>query len=202
MRRRSLALLMIPALFASACTTGGARRGPVEVIRYNLGTPIATGSFAIDRDAARGATGLSSDYEMVVGAVGDELSRLGFTRVADGAPSIYLVEVSVSRAQVGETRTGPRFGIGLGGGTGGFRGGGVGGGVSTAFGGSTRAVIGNDLTVKIRRRTDQTVVWEGNARTSGTAPASADDAAFEAGRVANALFRDFPGQSGFTTTVP
>ncbi|PCD04267.1 hypothetical protein COC42_08255 [Sphingomonas spermidinifaciens] len=201
MRRRSLVLLLLPALFASACTTGGVRRGPVEVIRYNLGTPIAPGSFAFDRQATRGNATMASDYGMVTGAVGDELGRLGFTRVPDGAASLYLVEVSVNRSQVGTTRVGPRFGIGLGGVSGGM-GGGVGGGVSTALGGSTRALIGNEVTVKIRRRTDQSVVWEGNARTSGTAPASADDAAAEAGRVASALFRDFPGQSGFTTTVP
>ncbi|WP_315762493.1 DUF4136 domain-containing protein [Sphingomonas sp. Y38-1Y] len=201
MRVRSLVLLALPAFFASACTTGGVRTGPVEVIRYHLGTPIAPGTFLVDRNAGRGTASLSSDYDMIVDAVSAELSRMGYTRVPEGAGSLYTLEVSVDRGQVGTTRVGPRFGIGLGGVSGGM-GGGVGGGVSTELGGSTRALIGSDVTVKIRRRTDQTVVWEGNARTSGTAPASADAAANQAGRLANALFRDFPGQSGFTTTVP
>lgn len=201
MRIRSLALLMAPGLLVSACATGGVRTGPVEVIRYHLGTPIAPGSFAVDRNAGRGTGTLSSDYDMIVDAVAAEMGRLGYTRVPEGAASLYTLEVGVDRAQVGTTRVGPRFGIGLGGVSGGM-GGGVGGGVSTELGGSTRALIGSEVTAKIRRRTDQTVVWEGSARTSGTAPASADAAAVQAGRLAAALFRDFPGQSGFTTTVP
>lgn len=200
MRIASIAVLAATATLASACTTGGARTGPVEVIRYNLGTPIAPGTFMVDRNAAGPGT-LSSDYGMQVDAVADQLTQLGYTRVPQGAGSLYLLEVTMDRQQVGTTRVGPRFGIGLGGVSGGM-GGGVGGGVSTQLGGSTRALIGNELTVKLRRRTDQTVLWEGNARTAGTAPADARAAEVQAGRLADALFRDFPGQSGFTTTVP
>jgi hypothetical protein len=201
MRVRSLALIAAGAVLASACTTGGVRSGPVEVIRYHLGNPIAPGSFAIERNPVGGGT-LASDYGLQVDAVAAELSRIGFTRVPDGSASLYLLEVAVERDQVGTTRVGPRFGIGLGGGTGGFRGGGVGGGISTDLGGSTRALIGTSVTVKLRRRTDQTVTWEGNARTAGTAPRDPAAAEAQAGRLAAALFRDFPGQSGFTTTVP
>ncbi|HTG38400.1 DUF4136 domain-containing protein [Sphingomonas sp.] len=200
MRIASIAVLAATATLASACTMGGARTGPVEVIRYHLGEPIAPGTFGIDRDAAGPGT-MSSDYGMQVDAVAAELSRIGFTRVPDGAGSLYLLEVTMDRQQVGTTRVGPQIGLGLGGVSGG-RGGGVGGGLSTQLGGSTRALIGNEMTVKLRRRTDQTVVWEGNARTAGTAPADVGAAQAQAGRLANALFRDFPGQSGFTTTVP
>lgn len=201
MRFRVVAILAVPAVFASACATGGARTGPVEVIRYNLGTPITPGSVAVDRGGP-GLSTLASDYGRQVDAVANELGRLGFSRVQDGAGATYLLEVGVDRTQIGETRSGPRFGVGLGGGTGGFRGGGVGGGLSTQFGGSTRPVIGSELTVKLRRRSDSTVIWEGNARTQGSAPRDADTAALQADRLAAALFKDFPGQSGFTTTVP
>lgn len=200
MRVRSLALIAAASVLASACTTGGARTGPVEVIRYHLGNPITPGSFAIDRNASGPGT-LASDYGMQAEAVAAELSRIGFTRVPDGAGSMYLLEVAVDRDQVGTTRVGPRFGIGLGGVSGGY-GGGVGGGVSTELGGSTRALIGTSVTAKLRRRNDETVIWEGNARTAGTAPRDAGAAQVQAGRLAAALFRDFPGQSGFTTTVP
>lgn len=200
MRVRSLALIAASAVLASACTTGGVRRGPVEVIRYHLGNPIAPGSFGIDRNASGPGT-LSSDYAFQTQAVSDELSRIGFTRVPDGAASLYLLEVAVDRNQVGTTRVGPQFGVGLGGVSGGL-GGGVGGGISTALGGSTRAVIGTSVTAKLRRRTDATVIWEGNARTAGTAPRDPAAAETQARRLAAALFRDFPGQSGFTTTVP
>lgn len=200
MRVTSLALVAAAALLSSACTTGGVRSGPVEVIRYHLGNPIAPGTFAIERQAT-GAGTLSSDYGLQVEAVAAELTRLGYTRVPEGAASLYLLEVAVDRNQLGTTRVGPRFGIGLGGVSGGY-GGGVGGGVSTELGGSTRALIGSDVTAKLRRRTDQTVIWEGNARTAGTAPADPRAAEVQAGRLAAALFGDFPGESGFTTTVP
>lgn len=50
------------------------------------------------------------------------------------------------------------------------------------------------LDVKLRRRADASIVWEGRA-------VPADPARADAGKLARALFKDFPGQSGVTITV-
>jgi hypothetical protein len=55
---------------------------------------------------------------------------------------------------------------------------------------------GSPLSVRIKRRSDGTMFWEGRAMDpSGTASAGAG------ARLASALFRDFPGESGRTIRV-
>ena len=56
----------------------------------------------------------------------------------------------------------------------------------------------DELDVQIKRRSDNSIVWQGRAVTAartGTAPGAT------ATRLANALFKGFPGQSGVTITV-
>jgi hypothetical protein len=90
--------------------------------------------------------------------------------------------------------------IGIGGGTGGWRGG-VGGGASFGVGGGgARAVTGTSLEVRIKRRSDGSVIWEGRGRSEVPArsPLAQPTAAVE--RLAAAMFGDFPGESGRTIT--
>ena len=55
--------------------------------------------------------------------------------------------------------------------------------------------VGNPLSVRIKRRSDGTIFWEGRAMDpSGTG-------SMEAAMLASALFRDFPGESGRTIRV-
>ena len=78
----------------------------------------------------------------------------------------------------------------------------VGRGVSgSAPAGASAGITATLLEVAIRRRSDGTVFWEGRAvgeaRTGS--PEAARTAAVE--RLAEALFRDFPGESGRTIRV-
>jgi hypothetical protein len=57
-----------------------------------------------------------------------------------------------------------------------------------------------ELRVRIQRRSDATVGWEGRAETATRAGAASDRAAL-VDRLAEALFRDFPGESGRTIRV-
>src|SRR3546814_11367516 len=76
---------------------------------------------------------------------------------------------------------------------GGTYGGGLGIGLGTSFGlgkGKSRDITVTTLAVQLKRASDEAVIWEGRAigRTeSDAAPAD------EIGRLADALFRDFPG---------
>jgi hypothetical protein len=62
-------------------------------------------------------------------------------------------------------------------------------------------VIGSELSAQIRRRSDSTVVWEGRAVTESLSGQSSSQPISVADKLATALFRDFPGESGITTTV-
>ncbi|WP_448501400.1 DUF4136 domain-containing protein [Sphingomonas sp.] len=190
-----IAALSLAAL-CTACSAG-AIRGPVEVIRFNLGQPIQPGTFVLEEERS------ASAFDAMPGlgeSVAAGLGAQGFSRVPSGG-SQYVLRVSHRRGSGGTVNTGSPVQIGLGGGSFG-RGGGVGGGLGIPLGGSSRELVNTEITAKIERRIDNTVVWEGSARNQSTAPRTPEEAAALSERMAAALFRDFPGQSGFTTTVP
>jgi len=56
--------------------------------------------------------------------------------------------------------------------------------------------VATELAVRIQRRSDATVAWEGRAQAEGGA-----DRGAAIDRLASALFRDFPGESGRTIRV-
>lgn len=197
MKTRVLIAVTAMALLTAGCsTTGGGRPGPVDVTRYHLSQPIPAGTFAVQpKDSVAGP-----EFQLYAGAVAAELGRMGFNPAASGARADYVATVDFTRTDRGQVRTRPPVTIGIGGGS--FGGNvGVGGGVSTGIGGKTRTVYGMELSVQIRRHGDNTVVWEGKAVTetlSGALGAQPNDGA---ARLAAALFKGFPGQSGITITV-
>ncbi len=113
----------------------------------------------------------------------------------------YIAAVGFKRMSRGTYREQPPVSIGLGGGSygGGRRGGGVGvgGGVSFGIGGNTREIYVSELSVQLRRRSDNSTIWEGKALTESVGDQPAETAA----RLARALFKGFPGESGVTITV-
>lgn len=58
-----------------------------------------------------------------------------------------------------------------------------------------------ELRVRIQRRSDATVAWEGRAQGPAPADGSYPQRAALMDRLAQALFRDFPGESGATIRV-
>lgn len=202
MRAISMVLVAGAAMSLGACATTPTR-SPVEVSRFHLGAPLETGTVSAEATSAGWATSLES--QVYTGAVATELGRYGYAAPAAGTPSQYLAVVGVTRT----TRQGPPrrspITIGIGGGTstGGYGGGvGIGGGVSFPIGKPRyREIILTDLSVQIRRRTDGTVIWEGHAQTAADSQSPDAQANAEAAKLAAAIFRDFPGESGRTITV-
>lgn len=196
-----IALLAPVVLALGACATTGPRSGPTEVVRYHLNQPIAPGTVTVE--PMTGAGQISPEYAMYTDAVAAELARLGFRPAPAGTQAQYAAAVGFTRMARGEVRTPPRFSIGLGGGSfGGGRGGGVGlgGGIGTGIGGRTLQAYSSELAVQLKRRSDNSVIWEGRAqRPSFSGPD--EQPTIVAGRLASALFQGFPGESGITTTV-
>ena len=140
------------------------------------------------------------EFQLYADAVSVELARMGFGRAASGAAADYVATVDFVRTDRGQVRTRPPVTIGIGGGS--FGGNvGVGGGASVGLGSKTRTVYGIELAVQLRRRGDNTVIWEGKAITETLGGAPGAQPTDSAGRLAAALFKGFPGQSGITITV-
>ncbi len=194
--RALLTLAAVAALAAGCSTTGGGRAAPVDVTRYHLAQPIPSGAVSLQpKDSVAGP-----EYQLYADAVGTQLAGLGFSPAAAGASADYIATVAFTRTDRGQVRSRPPVTIGVGGG--GF-GGNVGGGVGASFGigSKTRNLYMSELAVQIRRRGDNTVIWEGRALAEtleGQAGAQPSDSA---NRLAAALFKGFPGQSGITITV-
>jgi len=202
MMKRNISLALAAAIALGGCaTTGGPGSGPTEVSRYHLGQPIAPGTVTVEPLNNGDAGG--PEFALYAGAVSAELAKIGFTPAPVGTSSDYIAAVDFSRVSRGTIQTPPRFSIGLGGGSfGGRRGGvGLGGGVSTGIGSKTRELLASQVSVALRRRSDGTVMWEGRAQRPGLSGREESQPAVTAGRLANALFRGFPGESGITTTV-
>lgn len=197
MMMRPLIALAVASTLASGCTTTGRGGAPVDVTRYHLSQPIPAGTVAV-QPLATGTAG--PEYRMYADAVAAQMAQMGFAAAPASATADYLATVGFSRTDRGFVRTPPPVTIGLGAGTGGG-GVGIGGGGSIGIGSKTRAVYGNELSVQLRRRGDNTVIWEGRAVADSIEGQAGVQPADSANRMAAALFRGFPGQSGITITV-
>ena len=190
---------------AGALTLAGCATAPqTQVTRFHLGQPIATGQIAVEplMAADRG----SPEFRTYATIVGSQLARVGFTEAPGLTASEQVAVVAVDRGtrEAMARRSPVSIGIGGGFGSGGYRGGGVGlgGGISFPIGKPrSNEIIMTRLVVQIKRRSEGTVIWEGRAETA--APLSSPDAQPVAAvqRLATALFKDFPGQSGRTISV-
>jgi hypothetical protein len=180
---RSVALALAAAL--AACTTGGGgganvRTGGIEVGRFHLGEPIAHAQIAIEPFDR--ADLMSPDYAAASAAVARQLQRLGWTVVTTTGQSeqIALVALQSGSREAIAARSAARVGRGF-----------ASGPATTAGGGNATL-----LEVAIRRRSDATVFWEGRALSDARPGSSEPVGAAAAERLAAALFRDFPGESG------
>lgn len=192
-----IAILATAALLA-ACTTTGSRPGPIDVTRFHLGAPLERTTVSIEPLSSNAR--ISPEYQTYADAVAVELEKQGYVRSGSDLASGYIAGVSFVRSSLGEIRKRPPLTIGLGGGS--FGGSvGVGGGASVGIGGGTAQLIGSELQVQLRRRSDDTVVWEGRALTEGISGSEGAQPGATAQRLAAALFKGFPGESGITITV-
>ena len=193
-----IALAGLSSLSGCAMELGGGAASGASVTRFHLGQPIARGEIRVEA----GDPGEMGSLELAALAapIERELTRLGWTVTSGNARS---EQVAVVRLRQGRraASSGSGLSVGIGGGTGGYRSGvGAGVGATIPLGGSGPIVM-SELSVRIQRRSDATVAWEGRAVTEAreTNPLASPQGA--ADRLATALFRDFPGESGRTIRV-
>ncbi len=185
---RNAALGLVLAL--AACASGGPKRAPagpgVDVARFHLGETVARAQIAIEPFDK--ADGNRPEFPAYAAAVGRQLTRLGWTVVptTTGSEQIALIDLEQGSREAVAALSAARIGRGL---------------SATTPAGTSANVTASLLEVAIRRRSDGTVFWEGRA--VGEARTGSAEAARTTvvERLAEALFRDFPVESGRTIRV-
>lgn len=180
---------------------GGAATG-VSVTRFHLGQPIARSAIAVE--PANPADSGSLEFDRIAGSVERELTRLGWTVQPRTGATEQVAIVRVDQAErTGRRGGGVSVGLGVGGGSYGRHGGvGVGVGGTVPVGGyRPNQIVATQLSVRIQRRSDGSVAWEGRAEAEARGGTPLASRAAAADRLAAALFRDFPGESGRTIRV-
>jgi hypothetical protein len=192
---RILPLFALSLLSACVVPTG-----PVEVTRFNRaaeGVPYGNGSFVVDV-AGESAADRSLSASPYVAAVTREMQRVGYRNQA--GTSDVVAEIRFGASMIRPDRRSP-VSVGVGGSTGSY-GSGIGLGVGINLGGGSAAQLQTTLSVRIIRRRDLLVRWEGTAVQSAKAGSPAAQPGIAASKLAEALFKDFPGVSGETIRVP
>jgi hypothetical protein len=175
-------LVLMAAVSLGGCATGGGRetaRGGVDVTRTHLGQQLARAQIAVEPLNAADAN--NPEFAAFARAVEAQLVRLGYTIAPNRAQSEQIARVDIRQGSRSALTTGWPEGLEA---------------------GETGAdFIATLLDVRIQRRSDGTVFWQGRAVTEArTGSADAQRAAAVA-KLADALFRDFPGESGRTIRV-
>ncbi|RHW18808.1 DUF4136 domain-containing protein [Sphingomonas gilva] len=196
---RGVALGLTAALMLAGCAT---TVSPVEVTRFHLGEPIARGTIMV---APLGEAAPSLEYASYAAAVEQELARAGYSVAQGNLGTEFVADAGFTRAnRVGGPERSPvSIGIGAGGFSGGRRSGlGLGGGLSFGIGGGKGGdIVVSELSVRIKRRQGDEVIWEGRAQTEARGSNPAAQPGIAAEKLARALFAGFPGRSGETITV-
>jgi hypothetical protein len=192
------ALLALSAFtFLAGCQTAIA---PVDVTRFH-GAALPQRGDAIAIGAAPGLDAQSIEFRTYANGVSAALSRLGFVVVEPGkaAPLAAIIDYQ-TRIQRPIAPSGSPVSVGVGGSAGSY-GSGVGIGVGVDLSGRPKPIITTRLAVTIRRGPSGEPLWEGRAETAAKQGTPAAQPGIAAGKLAEALFRDFPGETGATITV-
>jgi hypothetical protein len=182
-------------ILAFSLVLGGcaASLSPVEVTRFHVDTRIAPGPALIQIDQTLEAAAYGA-------AVKQALSRIGFGDLQNTEKPVYFAKTEFIRTSRQQAKR-PPVTVGIGGGS--FGGNvGIGVGTSIGLGAKTEQIVTTRLSVQLITARDGKAVWEGRAQTEARANAPAAQPGLAAEKLANALFKDFPGVSGQTITVP
>ncbi len=190
------ARIALPVLALLALAGCVAPVGPVEVTRFHLpDAPLGRGPIAVV--PAPGMSDTSLELRAYQAAVARELVRVGYAEASGGG---QVAEVRLMRRTwQPERERGPvSVGVGAGGGS---YGSGVGMGVGIDLSGRPAAQTETELGVMIKDRASGRTVWEGRAQFVVRADSPLAQTDLGAAKLAEALFRGFPGNSGETILV-
>ncbi len=195
----AFALAALGAVSLAGCATAPA--GPVEVTRFHQPETVAKlGGTTIFIDNAPGLEVGSLELAPYKTAIAQELTRLGY-RETPREQAAQIAQVSLERFVAEAAPRRSPVSIGVGGSTGGYRSG-VGLGIGINLGGNkSREETGTALAVSIREAASGMALWEGRANFSVSTDSPLAASAANASVIADALFREFPGNNGETIEI-
>lgn len=189
------------ALTLAACATAPAP-GPVSVTRFvdpAAGARVAGETFFVE--SAPGSAMPPEQLAAFKAAVAAELTGRGYVETSrEGASIIAQVRAESAVAAPAARKRGP-VSVGVGGSTGSY-GSGVGLGIGINLGGGgPKETRDTELGVMLRDAQSGATFWEGRAQfsVSVNSPLAASQA--NATAIAEAMFREYPGNNGETTEV-
>lgn len=198
---RNVAASLTLALLASACV---APVGPVEVTRFHAPAELAQlGRGTIAIEAGPQMDGQSIEYRTFAASVEQALASVGYQPVsgADAAFAANRATIRFDREILDAGAQRSPVSVGVGGSTGSY-GSGIGLGIGFNLGGAPKPQVATQLSVSIRRSSDNAVLWEGRALSEAKMGTPMAETGLSAAKLARALFTDFPGRSGETIKVP
>lgn len=207
MRHLSVALPFAAALALGGCATAVP---PVEVTRFHSnavagwapGTRYTVDAAPLgDAAAMAGTTAPSLEWDSYRSAVERQLQLQGLVAAPDGARAPLKVRIGFDRTNHESVGKRSPVSVGVGGSTGSY-GSGVGLGVGINLGGGPKRMADLQLSVRIDDAATGQALWEGRALTAVPVKAPANQPSLAAAKLAEALFKDFPGESGRTISVP
>lgn len=196
---RASAVLACAVLAATALGGCATPVGPIEVTRFHLPDASRLGGGAIAIEPAPGMDGASLEYRSYAAAVARELVRIGYSEQVAG-PTPQVAQVKLERRSFQPGRDGGPVSVGVGGSTGSY-GSGIGLGIGFDLSGPPPEQVETLLSVMIRDRASGQSLWEGRAGFAVKATSPLAGTQLGAAKMAQALFRDFPGRSGETIRV-
>ena len=174
--------------------------GPVEVTRFHVPELASLARGAIAVEPAEGMQGESLEFRSYASAVTRQLVLLGFGEAPAGAASPQVAIVRIERQTWRPERARGPVSVGVGGSTGSY-GSGVGLGIGLDLSGPPPEQVETLLGVTIKERVSGKALWEGKATFTVRASSPLASTQLGAAKLAEALFKGFPGSSGETIQV-
>lgn len=196
MRRARLFSGLATLLLLTGCVTP---IGPVQVTRFHAADVSQLGKGTISVELAPGSDSNSIEWQTYRAAVMRQLERLGYSEASPGAGT-QIAHVKMTRSTFQPARGSGPVSVGVGGSTGTY-GSGVGLGIGFNPSPKPKEQVSTELAVTIRDRASGTVLWEGRASFTVTTSSPLAGTALGAPKMSEALFLNFPGQSGETIEV-
>lgn len=196
MKFTRVAALAAGLILLSGCVTPV---GPVQVTRFHTGEAGLLGKGGISVEPAPGSDANSLEWQTYRGAVMHELQHIGYSEAPAGSGGqVALMRITQTSQQL-DGGSSP-VSVGIGGSTGSY-GTGVGVGVGINLSPRPKALVDTELAVSIRERASGKVLWEGRAQFTVGSGSPLATTALAAPKMSQALFFDFPGNSGETIEV-
>ena len=173
--------------------------GPVEVTRFHLPDTSVLGRGTIVVEPAAGQDGASMEFRSYATAVERQLASVGY-RIAPGTGSGQVALLKLDRQIWQPQRARGPVTVGVGGSAGSW-GSGAGVGLGIDLSGPPQQQVETTIAVVITDRAAGTRLWEGRASFTVRANSPLASTQLGAPKLAGALFKDFPGNSGETIQV-